>query len=292
MALDERLIVVGIGARARAALERSAGHAEAMPAYPASPYLRAAGELIWVSHRLPAAHPRAVRIERPLPGARNVRFGALPVPDARPCMLPAPNHAALAAARRTCARVLANVHAIGSPQGLGTLLAGRLPPFPLDAAVPHVRAFARALRADDPGAAGAAAHSLLGLGPGLTPSGDDFVGAALCARLFRVRAEGGSAAWHAAAGRLVAAAHVRTNEVSAALFGDLVAGETYAPLAALLRALAGGNPAEALGAARGLVMIGHSSGWDMLAGCALGLTGRLGGQSMDGAEHPAVETIQ
>jgi hypothetical protein len=288
--MDERLIVVAIGTRARAALALSAGRVEALSAFPSSPYLRAAGELIWVSHRPPAMHPRAVHVGRPLQGAGAVRFGALPAPDTQSCALPTPNRAALAAARRTCARLLATVDAIGAPQGLGMLLGGRLPPFPLDAAVPHVRAFARALRTEDPDAARAAAHPLLGLGPGLTPSGDDFVGAALCARLFRVRAEGGPPTWHAAAGRLVAAARERTNEVSAALFGDLVAGEAYAPLAALLRALAAGNLAEALAAARSLAVIGHSSGWDMLAGCVVGLTGRLEEKGAeDGAGHFAVE---
>lgn len=268
--------VVAIGARARAALERSRGHAEALSAFPASPYLRAAGELIWVSHRLPAAHPRAVQVERPVHVAGAVRFGALPAPETGACALPLASRAALARARRTCTKLVAAFDAIGAPRGLGLLHVGQLPPFPLDAALPHVTLFARAVHADDPDAAQRAAYPLLGLGPGLTPSGDDFVGAALCARLFAARAEGGLDAWQAAARRLVAAAPARTNEVSAALFGDLVAGETYGPLAALLRGLADGDSAGALRAARALAVIGHSSGWDLLAGCVLGLTGRLG----------------
>lgn len=276
MTTNERLPVVAIGARARAALERSRGHAEALSAFPASPYLRAAGELIWVSHRLPAAHPRAVHVARPVHAAGVVRFGALPAPDTRACSLPLASRTALARARRACAKLVASPDAIGVPRGLGLLLVGQLPPFPLDAALPHVTMLARAVHADDPDAAHRAAYPLLGLGPGLTPSGDDFVGAVLCARLFAARAEGGLEAWQAAACRLVAAAPARTNEVSAALFGDLVAGETYGPLAALLRGLAAGDLAGALRAARALAVIGHSSGWDMLAGCVLGLAGRLG----------------
>lgn len=268
--------ILSIGPRAHAALARSHGHAEALSAFPASPYLRAGGEVIWVSHRLPAAHPRAVHVAHPLPAGPGVRFGALPAPDTRACALPAATRAALARARKACRALFAEPDAIGAPRGLGALIAGELPAFPLDAAVPHVEAFARAVGAGDADAAAAAAHPLLGLGPGLTPSGDDFVGAALCARLFAARAEGAPAAWQAAAARLAAVAPARTNEVSAALFADLVAGETYAPLAALLRALAAGDLERARGAARALAVIGHSSGWDMLAGCALGLAGRLG----------------
>jgi len=268
--------VVAIGARARAALERSDRRAEALAAFPGAPYLRAGGEVIWVSHRLPAAHPRAVQVGRALAAARGVRFGALPEPDPQACALPAATRATVSRARATCRALAAAPAAIGAPRGLGLLLAGETPPFPLEAAVPHVSAFAAAIAAGDADAAARTAHPLLGLGPGLTPSGDDFAGAALCARLFVARGEGGLAAWRAAAERLAAAAPTRTNEVSAALFGDLVAGETYAPFAALLRALAAGDRHGALGAARTLAAIGHSSGWDMLAGCALGLTGGLG----------------
>ncbi|MCZ7562685.1 MAG: DUF2877 domain-containing protein [Burkholderiales bacterium] len=272
--------VDAIGARARAALERGGRRAEPLAAFPSSPYLRAGGELIWVSHRLPAAHPRAVRVASPPPaageGRGSVRFGALPAPDVRACALPAATGAGLARARAACAALAAAPDAIGAPRGLGVLLVGRTPPFPLEAAVPQVDALGAALAAGDAGAAARAAYPLLGLGPGLTPSGDDFVGAALCVRLFAARVEGRQAAWQAAAARLVAAAPARTNEVSATLFGDLVAGETYAPLAALLRALAAGDCHGARGAARALAALGHSSGWDMLAGCVLGLTGGLG----------------
>jgi len=280
--------VVAIGARARAALERSGGRAVTLSAFPASPYLLAAGELIWVSHRLPAAHPRAVHVGRPLThAAGSVWFGALPPADTLSCALPVASRAAVACARDTCGSLLAAPEAIGAPKGLGLLLVGQSPPFPLAAAVPHVTAFARAVRADDAAAAHGAALPLLGLGPGLTPSGDDFVGAALCARLLVARVEGRHGAWHATARRLVAAAPSRTHEVSAALFGDLVAGETYGPLAALLRALAADDLAGACVAARALADVGHSSGWDMIAGCALGLTGRLGRADLEActADH-------
>ena len=58
------------------------------------------------------------------------------------------------------------------------LLAGDLPEFPLSLGAPRVDAFAAAIAKCDPHLAVTAALPLLGLGPGLTPSGDDLVGAA------------------------------------------------------------------------------------------------------------------
>src|SRR3972149_5419510 len=151
--MGEEHRVVAIGGRARAALERSAGHAEALSAFPGSPYLRAAGELIWGSARLPARHPRAVHVERPVRATGAVRFGSLPPPDVGACALPAATPDSLANARRGCTRLVAASAAIGAPQGLGLLLVGEAPPFPLDAGMPHVRALVRAVRAGDADAA-------------------------------------------------------------------------------------------------------------------------------------------
>ena len=58
--------------------------------------------------------------------------------------------------------------------------------------------------------------------------------------------------------------------MSAALFADLAAGRSFAPLHDLANALATRNDELALGAARTLVGIGHSSGWDMLFGFLIG----------------------
>ena len=173
---------------------------------------------------------------------------------------------------------MSDVGAIGEPRGLGMLLAGRMPPFPLDACVPYVKRLAATLRANDAERAYRAAYPLLGLGTGLTPSGDDLVGAMLFAKRLAARVEGNHDAWNAVAERLAADVVTRSNEISAALFADLVAGESFASLAALARALCAGDHDAAFKAARALAPIGHSSGWDMLAGMILGLTGTLGEQ--------------
>jgi Protein of unknown function (DUF2877) len=267
--------VIAIGARARAALERSRGHAEALAAFPGSPYLRAAGELIWVGGRLSTAHPRAVLLDSPVAPGGGMRFGELPPAERAVCAAPVADARSLARARSGCAALVADLSSIGEARGLGMLLAGRTPPFPLDACVSHVSRLAAALRADDAEAAYRAAYPLLGLGTGLTPSGDDLVGAALFAKLLAARVEGDYAAWNGVAQRLAADVVTRSNEISAALFADLVAGESFASLAALVRALCAKDHDAACAAARALAPIGHSSGWDMLAGVVLGLTGTL-----------------
>jgi len=270
------LHIIAIGARARAALERSGGHAEALAAFPGSPYLRAAGELIWVGTRLSNAHPRAVLLDAPVAPGGALRFGALPPAERAPWAAPSASPQSLARARAGCAQLVADVSAIGAPRGLGLLLAGATPPFPLDACVPLVARLAAALRAEDPDATYRAAFPLIGLGTGLTPSGDDLVGGVLFAKRLAARVEGRTEEWDAVAQRLAADVVARSNEISAALFADLVRGESFASLAALVRALCAGDHDGAVAAARILAPIGHSSGWDMLAGVVLGLTGTLG----------------
>lgn len=271
-------LVIAIGARAREALERSRGHAEALAAFPGSPYLRAAGELIWVGSRLSTAHPRAVLLDSPAILRGGMRFGVLPPAVREACAAPVADAKALACARRGCAGLVADLGAIGEAKGLGMLLGGRTPPFPLDACVPHIARLAAALRAGDAEASYLAAFPLLGLGTGLTPSGDDLVGATLFARLLAARVEGDHERWNAVAQRLADDVVTRSNEISAALFADLVAGESFASLAGLVRALCADDHPGAVNAARALAPIGHSSGWDMLAGVVLGLTGSLGQQ--------------
>lgn len=267
--------VVTIGFRARAALERSRGHAEAIAAFPGSPYLRAAGDLIWVGSRLSTAHPRAVLLDAPVKPGGSMRFGALPPAERAACSVPAASAESIVLARAGCARLIADLHSVGEARGLGMLLAGRVPPFPLDACVPHIARLAAALRANDAETAYRAAYPLLGLGTGLTPSGDDLVGAMLFAKLLAARVAGEEAEWDAVAQRLASDVVERSNEISAALFADLVAGESFASLAALARALCADDHDAAVAAARLLTPIGHSSGWDMLAGLVLGLTGVL-----------------
>ena len=255
-----RLRVAALGARARSALARSGGRAEPLAGFEDSPYYLAAGEVVWIGARLPALHPRAAITEASPPRGAARELAPLPEESWSPS-LPRPGDASRLAA------ILEALAAEEAPRGFGALLRGRAPEFPLDLARARAEALIEAYLHDDAVAAFDASIALLGIGPGLTPAGDDFAGGALFARRL---AGAHDARWQAMGERLAAEAARRTNRVSAALFSDLARGASFAPLHALADALAAGDDAAALEAARALARIGHSSGWDMLAGVAAG----------------------
>jgi hypothetical protein len=255
--------VLAIGAKARAALQASGGVARPLAAFPDAPYFDAAGEIVWVGSRLPAMHPRAILTAVPVARGKMALFDALPRESWSPSLPPRGGVAAAA-----CDRLRADIPALGEPRGFGSLLVGGTPAFPLDLAVGRVQALAAAYGDDDAEAVYRASRALLGLGAGLTPSGDDLVGGALFGRLLVAE---DATAWREAGARLAADARRASHAISAALLADLVAGASFAPLHALADALAAGDDGAAREAARTLVALGHSSGWDMLAGCLIGI---------------------
>jgi hypothetical protein len=260
--------VTAIGWRAHEALTGSAGLASVVAPLSSSFYAAAAGHLIWVGGPGATMHPRAVLTsERAAPGeGATVRIAVEDVTPWRPASLPSPSPSARDAARR----LRESIVRVGEPRGLARLLtadgAGDLV---LDKARSHVTALARACAADDASAFADTAQPLLGLGPGLTPSGDDFVGGALFARRVLV---GMTPAWEAVTTRLVADAATLTHPISARLLGDLAAGEAWAPLHDLATALTSENVGASVDAARRIAALGHTSGWDLLAGILAGLT--------------------
>ena len=263
------MAVTAIGWRAHAALVASRGRAEIVAPLSASFYAHAAGELVWVGPPGTPLHPRAVLVGGGAIATGNtvhlVIDGRAPWrPDAVAIVSPRIHDAA---------RLLhVQLRAVGEPRGLGRLLT----PADRDDAViararPHARALEAACMADDPTAMIAEGRPLLGLGGGLTPSGDDYLGGVLFGwRLIGRRRE--VDAWDAAAVQLAADAATLSHPISARLFADLAAGEGWAPLHDLVQALAAGEAARALQAARGLTAVGQTSGWDVLAG----LLGSLG----------------
>lgn len=262
------MTVVAIGSVARRALAQSGGCARPLAAFPQSPYFAAAGEILWVGAALPAMHPRAVLTAAPQPHGRMLVFPALPRETWSPTRLA---HFEQATMKAALGRVLNALLAVETPRGCGALLAGADPDFPLALGAERVRSLARAYASDDAKAVYEASLPLLGFGTGLTPSGDDLAGGALFGR----RALADDARWHAIAVRLAREIEPRSHAVSAALFGDLARGESFAPLHALLAALACADDARALTHARLLIRIGHSSGWDMLTGVCIGIGGSL-----------------
>lgn len=267
------VIASDVGWKAWAALGRAAGRAELLAPLSESLYATAAGEILWVGRLGGPLHCRAVLARRPPRGdgaGAALQFDLSRARLWRPPRLgPSRSPATIAEACGTLCRA---VSALGQPRGLGALLIRRSPEPLLARAVEPARALARACVADDPGPAREAALALLGLGPGLTPAGDDYLGGAFFAlRLLRAAGAALAAGWDQVREEVIRLAPERTHPVSVALLGDLLAGEAHAPLHDLAGALAAG--AATLPAARRLVRIGHSSGWDLLAGFVAGLLG-------------------
>ena len=106
---------------------------------------------------------------------------------------------------------------------------------------------------------------LVGFGPGLTPSGDDLLGGTMIA----LRAFGWPEAADALASWLLPRARKRTNTISQAHLACAAAGEGAAALHDILTALCSPET-DGLGKYLDAVeAVGHSSGWDALAGIAL-----------------------
>ena len=104
------------------------------------------------------------------------------------------------------------------------------------------------------------AQSLIGLGPGLTPSGDDYLGGVLIALHQLGRESQARSLWRWLEARLA-----RTSAVSAAHLAAAAQGEGHEALHACLHALCS-ETADWPTVLGQLDTVGHCSGWDSLAG--------------------------
>jgi hypothetical protein len=124
---------------------------------------------------------------------------------------------------------------------------------------------ARATDRCDIDAIAAAAARLVGLGPGLTPAGDDFLTGYLAALWSRA----GSRQWHAATlAAALAPFLARTHAISRQMLDDAANGRFAQALVDVIIALSGAGDIDAA-AARALAC-GHSSGADALCGLMFG----------------------
>ncbi|MDP9866718.1 MULTISPECIES: DUF2877 domain-containing protein [Streptosporangium] len=117
-----------------------------------------------------------------------------------------------------------------------------------------------------------AAEQLVGLGPGLTPSGDDMLAGVLVAlRHLGTAAGAGRAVWLAdwLAAAVTFDARGRTTPISAALLHCAARGQASGEVLAVLRGLAGRQALEP--ALQRLLQLGHTSGADLAWGLRIGL---------------------
>lgn len=287
--------VVAAGSIAARALKQSRGCIEHLAAFPDSPYGVSDGELVCIGQEGSVAHPRMLIVDRLLP--RAWRSATLGLSDAieqpAPRAVHTPVDAATAAALAQCAfNVLAQEHA---PRGFARALCGQAIEVPFGIAADYLIPLASACADGDPRNVLTAARPLIGLGAGLTPSGDDVVSAALFAR--RLRAGFNDLRWQHAATEVASYAATNTNVISHVLMADAMAGKGFYALSNFVgnlvaphtraRAslvLASGRKANKDGPsgpmtqanevhAREMLQIGHSSGFDLLAGLIIGLDG-------------------
>jgi hypothetical protein len=272
-------VVSEIGWKAAAALQRSRRLARVVARLADSAWVDAAGEIVWLGHGPTPRHhgptprhPRAIFTTSAIPGGNVLAFDLEMARVWRAFPLPALVHGNVLVDE--CRALEHALDALGTPRGLATMRKADGPDIPDEIAERATAAIERlriACAADDAIGALEAATPLLGLGQGLTPAGDDLLGGVFFARSLLAR--GGCAdqdAWQRAGAALVAAARVATHPVSAALLEDLVAMDSHEALHRLATSLIDGQRRAALVAARDLVGIGSSSGWDILGGFLLG----------------------
>ena len=212
--------------------------------------------LVWAGPAPGAEHPRNVM--RPWQAPRR-RYSAV----------------ALRAMPARCRVFLTSnpdVHETDSPVRRGLLpwfLGGDLP-FPLNLAPQRFNRLKQALSEHDVNGLSQAASALLGLGPGLTPSGDDFVGGVFFA-LHHLPEHAFTVSLAQLQHDVLRQAEHATNPISASLLADMVQGSSWRAAHELLDA-AQASDAELGRALRALLAVGASSGGDMLAGLLLALS--------------------
>jgi hypothetical protein len=106
------------------------------------------------------------------------------------------------------------------------------------------------------------AAQLIGLGPGLTPSGDDYLGGVLVALRWLGRGAQADSLWRWLGPRLAE----RTSAISAAHLAAAASGQVHEALHEMLDNLSAWQAPDLLPSLSRLDAVGHTSGWDALAG--------------------------
>ena len=166
-------------------------------------------------------------------------------------------------------------------------------------ALPAIDLLVRSMWLRDSGGVDSAVRRLLGLGPGLTPSGDDFLCGFMAAGMATMGASGPETprsrefdgAWSDVAESISLHAASMTTEVSASFLEFAICGIASSAVHDLIEGLldADDEP-RTISTAGTLTEIGHSSGWDCLLGTLLGmrlcLAFHAGGRATENLEMP------
>ena len=256
-------------------------------------------ELLWLTTADVPRHPRGIRVSAPLPPlAVNTPFtgneqglfiGPDTVLDGRAAAMWSPPGLStrdvlpFTAVSGRVQVAFSVLNLLPSPTGLGRLLpeiAGiatkghlsfrieNLAPSAV-LALPIIQNIAAASLAHRGEEVLSLAEALVGLGEGLTPSGDDFVGGLLFCFYWLSHLYGDFPAF--ARANVIRRFSGKTNPISAAVLKDLANGRGVEPLHQWLSCILTGRPAEQIQHAARLVRIGHSTGWDLLSGALTGL---------------------
>jgi hypothetical protein len=132
-------------------------------------------------------------------------------------------------------------------------------------------------RRDIPAVAGATAR-LVGLGPGLTPSGDDFIAGYLAALWSRAGFDSGLDAMLPSLADALAPLFLRTNAISRQMLSDAAQGRFAERLIDVTVAISGGG--DVVDATVHALASGHSSGADTLCGLLFGYAPHLAMQAL------------
>ena len=267
------IAVRSAGAIAHRALLACAGITRPVPGFEATPFRLAGNTLVWIGVDVPI-HPRVARVDSALSDFDRVCL-KVKIAQVHTDETVGGQWFPAIDSLQTLTRAILRVVRYQKPAGFGRLLTAQTLPFPLSHRRDPAVALAQACADGNALAFKAAAVRLLGVGSGLTPSGDDFVGGALFAR-HAMTASGSDAqalAWNGARDSILAVAEARTHVISFTLLQDLAHGASYTALHQLASALRGADEPSMFDAMRGLVAIGHSSGWDMLTGFIAAVSG-------------------
>lgn len=116
------------------------------------------------------------------------------------------------------------------------------------------------------------ANALVGLGEGLTPSGDDFLGGLLfCLNIIQRLYPGFIDLDSSEQALFIESAKQRMHLISFTVLKDLTNGQAVEPLHELLQFVFSDQLPESIRPASCLIQIGHSTGWDLLTGALTGL---------------------